>query len=93
MLLPTAVVLSNESRLKLPGPLAGDRQSGAAPARNEQDDLGGGKGFDELLEAYKVRLVEEALARAGGNHRKAADLLGVRRSSLTRMIHRLGIQQ
>ena len=85
-----AVVLSNERQLKLPGPL-GDGGDAPAAGAAGSSPLDSGRTLDELLDAHKIALVEEALTRSDGNHRKAAELLGIHRSSLTRMIHRLGV--
>ena len=45
--------------------------------------------FQELVDEFKLELVYRALAQSGGNHRRAAALIGVHRSSFTRMLHRL----
>ena len=45
--------------------------------------------FQELVDDFKLALVHRALRQAGGNHRRAAALIGVHRSSFTRMLHRL----
>jgi DNA-binding NtrC family response regulator len=46
----------------------------------------------ELLRAYKIELITRALALAGGSQRRAAELLGLHRPSLTRMIRDLGMR-
>ena len=48
-----------------------------------------GSRLDELVDDFKLALVHQALAQGGGNHRRAAALLGIHRSSFTRMLHRL----
>ena len=45
--------------------------------------------FQTLVDDFKLELVYRALAQSGGNHRRAAALIGVHRSSFTRMLHRL----
>lgn len=88
--------LIERSVLLSPGPclrLSGFEGAEApAPAASERlPALGGGFSLETELLRYKRTLVEAALARADGNHRRAAELLGLERSSLTRMIHRIGV--
>jgi DNA-binding NtrC family response regulator len=45
----------------------------------------------EAICAFKRRLVEQALAAAGGNRSRAAAALGIERTSLLRLIRELGI--
>ena len=80
-----AVVLSRDPVLRLPQPL------GAPTAEVDLAEAPAAT-LDALLRAYKVEVVTRALAEVGGNHRRAAELLGIHRSSLTRMIHQLGIR-
>ncbi len=47
--------------------------------------------YHEGVEAYSRRLIEEALRRNGWNQTKAADELGLRRTSLTRLMRQKGI--
>ncbi|GEM_PF-6175931 len=48
-----------------------------------------GSRLDDLVDDYKLAIVHQALAQSGGNHRRAAALIGIHRSSFTRMLHRL----
>jgi len=41
------------------------------------------------MQRYKTRLIRTAFARSGGNQRRAAELLGIHRPSLTRMLRSL----
>lgn len=47
--------------------------------------------YHEGIEAYSRRLIEEALQRNGWNQTKTADELGLRRTSLTRLMRHKGI--
>ncbi len=44
--------------------------------------------FHELVESYKIKLVEQALGQSGNNQVQAAKLLGLDRSSLRRILSR-----
>ena len=48
--------------------------------------------YHAVMEAYSRKLLEEALRRAGWNQTKAAELLGLQRTYLTRLIKQRGIQ-
>lgn len=48
--------------------------------------------YHAVMEAYSRKLIEEALRRAGGNQTKAAELLGLQRTYLTRLIKQRGLQ-
>jgi DNA-binding NtrC family response regulator len=48
--------------------------------------------FHAQVEAFRRRVIEEALARAGGNQTRAADLLSLQRTYLSRLIRQMGIQ-
>jgi len=80
-----AIVLSTDDVLRLPAPLA------ARPAPGPSDSAPASLA-DDLL-ALKIRRIREALAASGGNQRRAAELLGLHRPSLTRMIRELGIRE
>ncbi len=81
-----ALVLSRGTTLRLVEPLAVPNGAGAGEL-----PLRGGSLADQVRE-LKVRLIERALSESGGNHRIAAERLGMHRQSLTRMIHDLGLQ-
>jgi sigma-54 specific flagellar transcriptional regulator A len=51
------------------------------------------QGFDlfSAVESYQNHLIRQALARTGGNKNKAAQLLGLNRTTLVEMIRRRGI--
>ncbi|RIK89508.1 MAG: formate hydrogenlyase [Proteobacteria bacterium] len=83
-----ALVMTSGDVLRLPGPLQAD----AAPAMGAGGGEIGHAPFAELLRRKKIEWIREALARSGGNQRRAAELLGMHRPSLTRMIRELGIR-
>jgi two-component system response regulator AtoC len=80
-----ALVMSRSPILRLPGPLA--PRSPRAPAAMD-DDLGRAS-LAELVGRVKARLIGRALELSGGNQRQAAELLGLHRPSLTRMLKEL----
>jgi Nif-specific regulatory protein len=47
--------------------------------------------LSEAVEGYKMRRIRQALAQTGGNQSRAAELLGVRQSNLSRLMKALGI--
>lgn len=47
--------------------------------------------YHAVMEAYSRKLLEEALRRAGWNQTKAAELLGLQRTYLTRLIKQRGV--
>jgi DNA-binding NtrC family response regulator len=72
--------------LRLPGPLRAE--GGGAAGHGELGTLP----LAERVRRKKIEWIREALARSGGNQRVAAELLGLHRPSLTRMIRELGIR-
>jgi two-component system response regulator HydG len=81
-----AVLMSTGDLLRLPGPLCASTGT-AEPGAVALD----GRPLADLVRAYKVALIERALTVAGGNQRRAAEILGLHRPSLTRMLRELGI--
>jgi transcriptional regulator with GAF, ATPase, and Fis domain len=92
-----AIVLESGPVLRLTAPLttANEDESKAVGDATQVEPLARGKLGSEpmaaLLSSYKRALIEEALRRSDGNQRQAAELLGMHRQSLTRMIKDLGI--
>ena len=80
-----AVVLSTDGVLTVQGPL---RRPDSGTSRRVTT----GGSLADQLRAEKTRLILEALQASGGNQRRAAELLGLHRPSLTRMIKDLGIR-
>ena len=92
-----ALVLSEGEVLRLPGPLGADPPSSPIPyakqdLRSLVDQHLGQASLQEALREYKKALIEGALDRSGGNQSQAAELLGLHRPSLSRMIRDLDIQ-
>jgi DNA-binding NtrC family response regulator len=48
--------------------------------------------YHAVMEEYSRKLLEEALQRAGWNQTKAAELLGLQRTYLTRLIRQRGVR-
>ena len=87
-----ALVLSDGEILHLPAPLP---QTLRTP-EGQHDITGesaGGAPMQTLLREYKKSLIQDALRRSEGNQRRAAEILGLHRPSLTRMIRDLGLNQ
>jgi DNA-binding NtrC family response regulator len=61
--------------------------AGPDPAATDPTELP----YKEALTEFKRRLVRRALARTGGNQTKAAELIGLQRSYLNRLMKELGI--
>jgi transcriptional regulator with GAF, ATPase, and Fis domain len=82
-----ALVMTSGDVLRLPAPL----RAGAATSPSLPAEVGT-LPFAELVRRKKIEWIREALERSGGNQRRAAELLGLHRPSLTRMIRELGIR-
>ena len=82
------IVMSKDGVLRLAEPLRA-RQP-VAVAVGSATDLGKAS-LAELVKRYKTRLIRTALARSDGNQREAAELLGIHRPSLTRMLRELDL--
>ena len=70
-------------------PQATDPLPSRSPGHAQIEPIDPGSRLDDLMDDYKLALVYQALSQSGGNHRRAAALLGIHRSSFTRMLHRL----
>src|SRR5262249_5202055 len=81
-----AIGLSRDGVLGMPEALLATQVPAAASG--PATELGKAS-LGELMQRYKARLIRTALARGGGNHRRAAELLGIHRPSLTRMLRDL----
>lgn len=86
-----AIVLGSDDVLRLPAPLLPGRAEAPVAGAALAIEPVGSAPLAELLRRYKTTLITNALGMSGGNHRQAAELLGLHRSSLTRMIHELGL--
>ena len=86
-----AMVLGEGPVLRLPGPLV-DEQGAAAPNEGSVDPVLGEQPLNEMLRIKKAQWIEAALRASDGNQRRAAELLGLHRPSLSRMIRDLGIE-
>jgi DNA-binding NtrC family response regulator len=79
-----AIVLGNHDQIvaaDLPGQLLEADGGGDVAA-----------GYHDAVEGYKRRLLEKALQQTGGNQSKAAELLGIQRSFLSRMLKRMDLR-
>ena len=82
-----AVLLSRTEVLELTGQLG--PQDALKSASTHPPEIEPGTSLDQLVDHFKRDIVERALKQSDGNHRRAAALLGIHRSSLTRMLNRL----
>ncbi|MDG2051008.1 MAG: sigma 54-interacting transcriptional regulator, partial [Myxococcota bacterium] len=92
-----ALVLSEGDVLRLPGPLGDGAPASGGPRSGENlvEDVAhhlGSASLQDILKLYKRALIESALQRSEGNQSKAAEMLGLHRPSLSRMIRDLGIK-
>ncbi len=56
-------------------------------------ETGGGETLDDLLLRYERLLIEKALAKAGGNRTRAAELLGITFRSLRYRLKKMGVEE
>ena len=91
-----AIVMEDGPILRVHGPLGegnspDEALAGGESSRDLAAELGKGS-LQDLLRDYKKSLIEAALKKSDGNQRRAAELLGLHRPSLTRMIKDLGLR-
>jgi DNA-binding NtrC family response regulator len=58
-----------------------------------QDDMGMGTGYHASIQAFKGKLILQALEQSGGNQSQAAHSLGLQRTYLSRLIKNLGLKR
>ncbi|HAC80693.1 MAG TPA: hypothetical protein DCG06_10390 [Deltaproteobacteria bacterium] len=92
-----AIVLEDGPVLRVQENLGAD-QAGAIPSETRPGSASPGAALgtaslQDLLRDYKKALIESALQQSDGNQRRAAELLGLHRPSLTRMIKDLGLRE
>jgi len=61
-------------------------------ASRQEPQANGNLGLQEEMQRYESELIRQALQRTHGNQRRAAQLLGVKVTTLNCKIKRLGIQ-
>ena len=90
-----AIVMEDGPILRVHGPIGGgspgEPLGGGESSRDLAAELGQSS-LQDLLRDYKKSLIEAALKKSNGNQRRAAELLGLHRPSLTRMIKDLGLR-
>jgi PAS domain S-box-containing protein len=67
--------------------LAESRRVPATP----EFDVGRGIDFYDEVSRFESNLIRRALEQTGGNQKRAADLLGIKKTTINAMIHRYGI--
>lgn len=67
--------------------LAESRRATPAP----EFDMGRGIDFYDEVSRFESNLIRRALEQTGGNQKRAADLLGIKKTTINAMIHRYGI--
>jgi DNA-binding NtrC family response regulator len=89
-----AVVLSGERAMLLPADfhLPAARNTSAAPARFSLLMSGDGIDFERTVGRVERDLLSQALNRAGGNKKRAADLLRLKRTTLTAKLKALDLE-
>jgi DNA-binding NtrC family response regulator len=87
-LIERMVVLAPESTLT-PDLLPSDFFGGSASADGLEE---GTLPYKEAIQAFKRSYIAKALARADGNQTKAAELLGMQRTFLNRLVREMGLR-
>jgi len=59
---------------------------------SDEDAAAPNLGYHESVEHYKREILRRALARAGGSQTRAAELLGLQRTYLARLIKQMGVE-
>jgi len=87
-----AVVLGVEERI-LPEDLP-DQIVGVKPPHNPEitQNMDFHESVREQIKEYKRQLIRSALKRTGGNQSRAAELLGLQRTYLSRLLRALGVR-
>jgi DNA-binding NtrC family response regulator len=66
--------------------------AGMNPKRRPQDIPDGGVNFDAVVTKVERDLLLQSLAKSGGNKMRAAQLLGMKRTTFVEKLKRLGIE-
>ncbi len=88
-----AVVLSGDRKLLTPTDFALSPPAGGAPVQLNEDRLlplpEGGLDFEAVIGRIELNLLQQALDRAQGNKKAAADMLGLKRTTLAAKLRSL----
>ncbi len=82
-----AVVLGTEPLIEMEDLPAHIWESHSAPTAE------GVSGFHHLIEEHKRKVIEEALVKCEGNQTRAAEMLGLQRTYLSRLMRTLGLRE
>ena len=83
-----AVVLGSGTQIE-PADLP-EQVVGAERLPQREDNLG--IGYHESVDAFRRQIIRAALERTGGNQSRAAEMLGLQRTYLSRLIRNLGLR-
>jgi transcriptional regulator with GAF, ATPase, and Fis domain len=61
------------------------------PPATPEFDVGRGIDFYDEVSRFESNLIRRALEQTGGNQKRAADLLGIKKTTINAMIRRYGI--